>query len=190
MTVEESWAKIERWIAQQAPEEDPLPAPCTREDLQRLYEHLGLWLPEDVERSLLRHDGSGLTEILPPGYTLLGVEEILRNRSIWLEYATPDDTNLDLEDKTFLVPIAELSVTKLMVDTRTGRLGSWDIEEGYFLSTDPLRTSLSVALAFVGNLLASSPPWIVPLPGGGELEVTDVDPDFPGTLVWTDGPID
>ncbi len=41
MTVEESWEKIERWIAQHAPEEDPLPAPCTRADLERLYESVG-----------------------------------------------------------------------------------------------------------------------------------------------------
>ncbi|ATM24804.1 hypothetical protein SMD44_p20021 (plasmid) [Streptomyces alboflavus] len=190
MSVEESWAKIECWIAQHAPEEPELPGPCTCEDLESLYERLDVRLPEDVEQSLLRHDGSGLTEILPPGYTLLGIERILENRATWLKYATPDDANLAEEDKPFLVPVAELSVEKLMVDTRTGRLGSWDIEQGYFSSTDPLRASLSAALDFVGNLLDSPRPWILPLPGGGELEATDMDLDFPGTLVWTEEPLD
>ncbi|MEU7576736.1 SMI1/KNR4 family protein [Streptomyces sp. NPDC041068] len=190
MSVQESWAKIEHWIAQHAPEEPELPGPCTREDLERLYGHLGVRLPEDVEQSLSRHDGSGLTDILPPGYTLLGIEGILENRATWLKYATPDDANLAEEDKPFLVPVAELSVAKMMVDTRTGRLGSWDIEQGYFRSEDPLHASLSVALEFVGNLLASPPPWFATLPGDEEWEVTDRHPDFPGWLVWTEEPLD
>jgi hypothetical protein len=41
MTVEESWEKIERRIAQHAPEEASLPAPCIRADLEALYESLG-----------------------------------------------------------------------------------------------------------------------------------------------------
>ncbi|WP_409235628.1 hypothetical protein [Streptomyces sp. PA5.6] len=138
MTVEESWEKIERWIAQHAPEEDPLPAPCTRADLERLYESVGEQLPEDVERSLLRHDGSGLTDIFPPGYTLLGIEDIVYHREIWLRYGALNDTNLKEGHKRFLVPFAALSVTQLLVDTRTGRLGWWDIEQCFHWEVGPL----------------------------------------------------
>ncbi|MFG2651302.1 SMI1/KNR4 family protein [Streptomyces sp. NPDC048436] len=190
MTVEESWEKIERWIARYAPEEDSLPGPCAHADLERLYECLGVRLPEDVERSLLRHDGSGLTVILPPGFTLLGVDDILAKRETWLRYAAPDDSNLRKGDKPFLVPFAALSVTQLLVDTRTGRLGWWDIEECFLWEEEPLWHSLTSALDFVGNLLASPPPWIAVLPGDEEWEVTDRDPDFPGTLVWTEDPVD
>jgi hypothetical protein len=190
VSVEESWGKIERWIAQHAPEEDPLPAPCTRADLEFLYESLGGQLPDDVERSLLRHNGSGLTVILPPGFTLLSVEDILKKRATWLKYAAPDDCNLAEEDKPFLVPFAALSVIQLLVDIRTGRIGEWDIEQGFAWERDPLWRSFTSALDFVGNLLASPPPWIAILPGDDEWEVTDRDPDFPGTLVWTEDPVD
>ncbi|MEU5323792.1 SMI1/KNR4 family protein [Streptomyces sp. NPDC021056] len=190
MSVEESWGKIERWIAQHAPEEDPLPAPCTRADLDALYESLGGRLPEDVERSLLRHNGSGLTVIIPPGFTLLSVEDILENRADWLKYAAPDDKNLTAGDKPFLVPIATLSVIQLLVDIRTGRLGEWDIQQGFVRERDPLWRSFSSALDIVGNVLASPPPWIAILPGDDEWEVTNRDPDFPGMLVWTEDPVD
>ncbi|WP_141753829.1 hypothetical protein [Streptomyces luteocolor] len=190
MTVEESWQRIERWIARYAPEEDPLPGPCTPADLERLYEALGDPLPKDVERSLLRHDGSGMTDILPPGYTLLSVEEILRHRAIWLKFGALNDANLDEGEKPFLVPFAALSVTQLLVDTRTGRLGWWDIEQCFAWRDDPPWHSFASALDFVGNLLASPPPWIAMLSGDEEWEVTDRNPDFPGTLVWTEDPVD
>ncbi|MER5257123.1 hypothetical protein [Streptomyces sp. NPDC002855] len=186
MAVAEAWEKIERWIAQQAPEEDPLPGPCTRRDLDRLYDRIGGRLPKDVEESLLRHDGSGFTTVIPPGFTLLGVEDILRNHATWLHYAREDDRNLRAGDKAFLVPVTELSVTKGLVDIRTGQLGWWDIEQGYMPPDGPLDASLSAVLEFVGNVLASPPPWIAILPGDEEWEATDVDPDFPGTLQWTE----
>lgn len=190
MTVEESWERIERWIARHAPEEDPLPGPCTPANLERLYEALGARLPQDVERSLLRHDGSGLTDVLPPGYTLLGVEEILRHRAIWLNDGALNDANLEEGEKLFLVPFAALSVTQLLVDTRTGRLGWWDIEQCFNWRDDPLWHSFADVLDFVGSLLASPPPWTATLSGDGAWEVTDRDPDFPRMLVWTEGTVD
>ncbi|MGW6060334.1 hypothetical protein [Streptomyces sp. NPDC055189] len=190
MSVEESWGKIERWIALHAPEEDRLPGPCARAELDALYESLGGQLPDDVERSLLRHNGSGLTVILPPEFTLLGVGDILEKRAVWLEYAAPDDSNLAEGDKPFLVPFAALSVIQLLVDTRTGRIGEWGIEQGFAWERDPPWGSFTRALDFVGNLLASPRPWIAILPGDDEWEVTDRHPDFPGTLVWTEDPVD
>ncbi len=101
-----------------------------------------------------------------------------------------NDANLEKGDKPFLVPFAALSVTQLLVDTRTGRLGWWDIEQCFHWEVDPLWSSFARALGFVGDLLASPRPWIATLPGDDEWEVTDRDPDFPGTLAWTEGPVD
>ncbi len=190
MGVDDSWKKIERWIAERAPQEDPLPAPCSHLDLESLYERLGVRLPDDLERSLLRHNGSGLTEILPPGFTLLSVDDILENRADWMKYAAPDDASLGEGDKPFLVPFAKLSRILLLVDVRTGRLGEWENVQGFFWERDQLWGSFTSAMDFVGNLLASPPPWIAMLPGDDEWEVTERHPDFPGTLTWTEDPIE
>ncbi|MGW7276098.1 hypothetical protein ACWGH5_36990 [Streptomyces sp. NPDC054864] len=107
-----------------------------------------------------------------------------------MKYATPDDANLAKEDKYFLIPFAALSVIRLLVDTRTGRLGWWDIEQGFFWERDPLWYSFTGVLEFVENLLALPRPWIAILPGDEEWEVTDRHPDFPGRLVWTEDPVD
>ncbi|WP_434975477.1 SMI1/KNR4 family protein [Streptomyces mesophilus] len=139
-----------------------MPAACTRADLEALYGSLGVRLPKDVEHSLLRHDGSGLTTVLPPGYTLLSIEDILRHRATWLKYAMPDDANLAEEDKLFLVPVAALSVVQLLVDTRTGRLGWWDIEQGFGWKRDPLWSSFTSAMDFVGHLLSLPPRRLSP----------------------------
>ncbi|MEU4799280.1 hypothetical protein [Streptomyces sp. NPDC023327] len=47
--------------------------PCTRSELDGLYRTLGVRLPENVERSLLRHNGSGLTDVIPSMYALYSV---------------------------------------------------------------------------------------------------------------------
>jgi hypothetical protein len=107
-----------------------------------------------------------------------------------LKYAAPDDANLREGDKPFLVPFATLSVIQLLVDIRTGRIGEWDIEQGFAWRRDRLWRSFTSALDFVGSLLASPPPWIAILPGDDEWEVTNRDPDFPGTLVGTEDPVD
>ncbi|MFE0056083.1 SMI1/KNR4 family protein [Streptomyces sp. NPDC059003] len=185
--VEESWENIERWLAQQAPQEDPLPEPCTRADLESLYERIGVRLPDDIERSLLRHDGSGRTDIIPPGFVLYGVEQIAQVYAGSLEYRLEDDL-YGRYDSRRIVPIGALNVTKLVVNTRTGRIGEWDIEDaGYRWFEGPLWRCLASVLELVGNALVSPPPWIARTSGDEEWEATDVDLDFPGTLVWTDG---
>lgn len=187
MSVDEAWEKIERWIAQQAPEENPLPEPCSRLQLDQLYDRIGVRLPEDIERSLLRHDGSGLTDIIPIGYRLHSVQDIESNHLGSLRYRLEVDQHRPGNHSRLIVPIAELNVSQLVVDTRTGRLGGWHPEEiGYEWSDDPIWSSLSSALEFVGNVLDSTSPWIARLPDGTVSEATAADPDFPGTLVWTD----
>ncbi|MFD9909389.1 hypothetical protein [Streptomyces sp. NPDC059063] len=186
MSVDESWEKIEHWLDRYAPEEAPLPGPCSRLQLDQLHDRIGVRLPEDVEQSLLRHNGSGLTDIIPIGYRLHSVQDIEKTHLRTLRYRLEDDPHRPGNDSYLIVPIAELNVRQLVVDTRTGRLGGWDVEEiGYEWSDDPLWSSLSSVLEFVGNVLASPPPWVARLPDRTS-QATDVDPDFPGTLVWTD----
>ncbi|MFB7935428.1 SMI1/KNR4 family protein [Streptomyces sp. NPDC056039] len=186
MSVEESWDKIEQWIFRHAPDELALPGPCTPSRIQQLRDQLGVRLPEDVERSLLRHDGSGTTTIIPPGFTLLNTEEILKKRASWLRFAMTDDSNLSETDKPFIIPIAALSTNMLLVDTRTGKLGWWDIESPYSSAAQLPGATLSSVLDFVGNLLASPRPWIAILPGDEEWEATEAHPDLPRTLCWTE----
>nr|WP_237527019.1 MULTISPECIES: SMI1/KNR4 family protein [unclassified Streptomyces] len=181
-----SWEKIERWLDQYAPQEQPLPGPCTRSDLESLSRALGVRLPKDVEQSLLRHDGSGLTDVIPSMYALYSVEQIADEHLGTLEYKLKND-HYGWGDSRLIVPIGALGEMQLVVDTQTGRLGSWDIEEtGYCWFEGPGWASLSTVLEVIGNALASPPPWIAVMGDGDEWRAIDMDIDFPGTLVWAD----
>ncbi|MEU1015361.1 SMI1/KNR4 family protein [Streptomyces sp. NPDC005898] len=184
MSVDESWEKIERWLDQYAPQEQPLPGPCTRSELDDLYNVLGVRLPEDVEQSLLRHNGSGSTDVLPSKYTLCSVSRIAEEHLGTLEYKLEND-HYGWGDSRLIVPIGALGEMQLVVDTQTGHLGSWDVEEtGYCWFESPAWASLSAALEVIGNALASPPPWIAVMGDGAEWRAIDMDTDFPGTLVW------
>ncbi|MGX1909562.1 SMI1/KNR4 family protein [Streptomyces phaeochromogenes] len=178
MTVDESWEKVERWIARYAPE-DELPEPAAREDIARLSDQAGIRLPPDIEQSLLRHNGSGLVTVVPPGFVLYGVDEIARSYTEW---------HVLKSDEPVYVPIGSLGPLEMTVDTRTGHIGSYDPVQGYVRDADPLGASFSALLEFVADALDSSPPWIAMLPGEEEWEATHEDADFPGTLSWTDEP--
>ncbi|MGI5195949.1 SMI1/KNR4 family protein [Streptomyces sp. CA-288835] len=184
MTVDESWEKIERWLARYAPE-DKLPGPASPDDIARLSDQIGVRLPPDVEQSLLRHNGSGFVTIVPPGVVLYGVDEIAR------EIARSKGRFTKGEESVY-VPIGNIGSWEEIVDTRTGRIGSYDPEQGCFWEDDPLWASFSTVLAFVADVLDSPPPWIAMLPGEEEWEATYQDAVFPGTLSWTeelDGPV-
>lgn len=173
MAIDESWVKIERWLASYAPDEK-LPGPCGRSALDRLYERIGARLPEDVELSWLRHDGSGLVTIIPPGFQLYHIDAITNE--------------VGREPDALAITIGNLGPTQLVAATRTGRIGTWDATEGYVWEEDALWASFARVLELVGNVLDSTPPWIAVLPGDEEWEATHDDPDFPGTLAWTEEP--
>jgi hypothetical protein len=186
VSVEESWEKIERWLDQYAPQEQPLPGPCTRSELDGLYSALGVRLPEDVEQALLRHNGSGLTDVIPATFALYGAKQIADEHLGTLKYKLKND-HYGWGDSRLIVPIGALGEMQLVVDTQTGRLGSWDIEEtDYRWFEGPGWASLSAALEVTGNALASPPPWIAVMGDGDEWRAIDMDTDFPGTLVWAD----
>lgn len=184
MSVDESWEKIERWLEQYAPQEQSLPGPCTRSELDGLYGALGVRLPEDVEQSLLRHNGSGLTDVIPSKYALYSVNQITEEHLGTLKYKLKND-HYGWGDSRLILPIGALGEMQLVVDTQTGHLGSWDIEEtGYCWFESPEWASLSAVLEVIGNALASPPPWIAVMGDGAEWRAIDMDTEFPGTLVW------
>ncbi|QQC93375.1 SMI1/KNR4 family protein [Streptomyces alfalfae] len=182
MSAEQSWARIEGWLAEHAPNEEPLPGPCTEAELERLYERIGVRLPPDVEESLLRHDGSGLITVIPLGWTLHSCDKIAERYAEWAR----DARRFDPKAGPF-VPVGEIGGNlQLLTDPRTGRIGEWDRVQGHSWDEDPLWSSFAGVLEFTGSVLASTRPWIAMLPGDEEWEATDQDPDFPGTLSWTE----
>ncbi len=178
MSVTSAWEKIERWLALYAPEEE-LPGPADQSDLTRLYDRIGVQLPPDVEQSLLRHNGSGLAEVIPPGYAVYGVEDIAG------KYL---DRPFCKGAESLYVSIANIGALEMIVDTRNGRLGKHDPVQGYSWPSDPLWASFSVIFDFVAEVLDGPPPWIAVLYGEDEWEAIHDDPDFPGSLTWTEEP--
>ncbi|MFG3259789.1 hypothetical protein [Streptomyces sp. NPDC048172] len=187
MTVEESWEQIERWLARYAPAGSPLPGPCSRRELEALYEHLGVRLPADVEASLLRHDGSGVTALIPICFELLSVAGIAKEFDAWVEYGRRDREAWWVRgyDKTpnLYVPLAKLTLSMVMVQTRTGGLGGWAVDGGSAPWEEDW-PSLEDVLARIARGLDSPPPCRVVLADGEEWMATNEDDTFPETLVW------
>ncbi|WP_030719554.1 SMI1/KNR4 family protein [Streptomyces sp. NRRL F-2580] len=82
-TVEQSWARIETWLAQHAAVSHGLLRPPARpEDIAAAELRLGVTFPTDLKDSLLRHDGVQLQDGTPTlGYygPLSGVADIVRS---------------------------------------------------------------------------------------------------------------
>ncbi|KJY18558.1 SMI1/KNR4 family protein, partial [Streptomyces katrae] len=82
-TVEESWDRIESWLARHAPITHGLLRPAAvLADITAAEARLGVAFPPDLRESLLRHDGVELQDgTLRLDYygPLSGVEEIVRS---------------------------------------------------------------------------------------------------------------
>lgn len=179
MSINDSWEKIEQWLVRYAPE-DELPAPATSDGITRLHS-LNIQVPQDIEQSLLRHDGSGYVAVIPPRFSLYSIDKIVEAYTEGPFYK---------EGESVYFPIGGIGGLEMVVDIRTGRIGSHDPVQGFFWDEDPLWMSFSQVLAFVADVLHSPPPWIAMLPGDEEWEATHEHADFPGTLVWTEDPVD
>ncbi|MFG3259788.1 SMI1/KNR4 family protein [Streptomyces sp. NPDC048172] len=187
-----AWQSIEHWLATYAHAELPLPGPCSREDLERLHERVGVRLPREMERSLLRHNGSGTVAVFPNGFALLSVEDIIERYDMWIEFGREmrEEWWVRGFDKTpnLYVPVAALGPTVMLVQTRNKSLGSWSPESSG--GGEPWHqewgTPLTV-LDCVGKALDSEPPWTLTLPDDKKRKATHTDPARPGTLHWTDG---
>ncbi|MFE3942341.1 SMI1/KNR4 family protein [Streptomyces sp. NPDC059118] len=136
-TVEQSWARIETWLAQHAAvSHGLLRPPALPEDIAAAELRLGVTFPPDLKGSLLRHDGVQLQDgTLTLGYygPLSGVEDIVQSteflRSIGADL-DEDEEDLDEEerDESAYWPHERLLIT----------LGiGWQSSDGLFLVSRP-----------------------------------------------------
>ncbi|MFC8583938.1 SMI1/KNR4 family protein [Streptomyces sp. NPDC057217] len=137
LTVVQSWARIETWLARHAPVSHGLLRPPARpEDIAAAELRLGLAFPPDLRESLLRHDGVLLQDGTPTlGYygPLSGVEDIvagtefLRNVG---EEASAYETDLDEEERD---QYAYWPHERLLITLGIG----WQSSDGLFAVTRP-----------------------------------------------------
>ncbi|MFF5449481.1 SMI1/KNR4 family protein [Streptomyces sp. NPDC012888] len=82
-TVEDSWSRIEAWLARHAPvSHGRLRPPARPEEIAAAERRLGVAFPDDLRASLLRHDGVELAEgtpVLSYCGPLSGVADIVRS---------------------------------------------------------------------------------------------------------------
>ncbi|MEU8963461.1 SMI1/KNR4 family protein [Streptomyces sp. NPDC048491] len=74
-----SWDRIEAWLAQHAPRTCvALGPPATRSAIAEAERAVGQLFPEPLVESLLRHDGMDHRVLVPPFWSLLGTQGIVR----------------------------------------------------------------------------------------------------------------
>ncbi|MET7738475.1 SMI1/KNR4 family protein [Streptomyces sp. NPDC005402] len=78
-SISESWARIERWLARYTPRTfAALGPPAEYSAIAAAEQVIGEPFPEPLVESLLRHNGMGHRDLLPPFWSLLEVENITR----------------------------------------------------------------------------------------------------------------
>ncbi|MFJ2647679.1 SMI1/KNR4 family protein [Streptomyces sp. NPDC087420] len=137
ITVEQSWARIEAWLAQHAAiSHGLLRPPALPEDIAAAELRLGVAFPSDLRESLLRHDGVQLQDgTLTLGYygPLSGVEDIVHSteflRGIGSDVAE-DEADLDEEERD---QYAYWPHERLLITLGIG----WQSSDGLFLVSRP-----------------------------------------------------
>ncbi|QIQ01494.1 SMI1/KNR4 family protein [Streptomyces liangshanensis] len=140
-TVEQSWARIEAWLAQHASHTHGLlRPPALPEDIEVAERRLGVTFPSDLRASLLRHDGVRLEEgTLTLGYygPLSGVEDIVRSteflRGLGAEDAEDDDNDEAELDEEARDEHAYWPHERLLITLGIG----WHSSDGMFLVSRP-----------------------------------------------------
>lgn len=183
-TITGSWARIERWLARHAPATyAELAPPASRSAIAETGEVIGMALPEPLAESLLRHDGTGHRDVLPPFWSLMSAEDIADEWQMKVEIGceeeeAEDDGNGDddflegggddEEDDDALaygpwwhrrwIPFAaDGRGDALVLDQRGGRLhgrvGDADHEEGCTFERHAMWSSLPALLEAVAGSL-------------------------------------
>ncbi|WP_329274230.1 SMI1/KNR4 family protein [Streptomyces sp. NBC_00691] len=136
-TVEESWDRIESWLARHAPvTHGLLRPPAVLADIAAAELRLGVALPPDLRESLLRHDGVELQDgTLRLDYygPLSGVGEIVWSAEFLREVGedvAEEETELDEEERD---EYAYWPHERLLVTLGIG----WQSSDGLFLVTRP-----------------------------------------------------
>lgn len=163
--VEQSWARIERWLADHAPASlAALNPPASAQAIERLQATLGYALPEQLVVLLSQHDGAGVDWnvpqlTLPGGYGLMSaalIEQAWQTYTKALRAADDPDVITGLWWHPEWVPFAVApSFDALVIDHRSGprqgQIGDHLKELTYFESWG----SLAEMLADVADGLAA-----------------------------------
>ena len=161
---EQAWDVIDGWIARFAPgsagAQHPPAEPAAIAAAEREF---GRAFPDDVRRSLRRHDGQPRYSTDLPWYPLLPLAEILETRRTVVELVEGEDLGRDDGDgdgwgwHEGWLPVAELDSDLLVVDLRPGpghgRLG-WCPRDDAVVFGEPAPT-LGAHLARVAAALTS-----------------------------------
>lgn len=134
-TVEQSWARIESWLAQHAAvSHGLLRPPALPRDIAAAELRLGVTFPPDLKASLLRHDGVQLQDGTPTlGYygPLSGVEDIVQSTEFLRDVgADLDEDELDEEERD---EHAYWPHERLLITLGIG----WQSSDGLFLVSRP-----------------------------------------------------
>lgn len=85
-SIDDSWIRIEAWLAEHAPATFAgLEPPAAPEAIAAAEAAIGLPFPDELRRSLLRHDGTGHHQLLPLMWMPLGVDGISGNWAVNME---------------------------------------------------------------------------------------------------------
>lgn len=134
--IDDSWSRIERWLAGNAPLPlDTLNPPAAPESLDELRGTLDFTLPDQLVASLLRHDGSREDPVgtghfvLPGGYRLLPAAQIgqfWRRSTDILRGSRHRDMLIGVWWHPRWVPFAvSRSTDALVIDQRAGPRRGW-----------------------------------------------------------------
>ncbi|MFI5617818.1 SMI1/KNR4 family protein [Streptomyces sp. NPDC051567] len=159
-TVEQSWVRIEAWLAQHAAvSHGLLRPPALPEDIAAAQLRLGVTFPPDLKESLLRHDGVQLQEGTPTlGYygPLSGVEDIVGStellRGVGADLAE-DEADLDEAERG---QYAYWPHERLLITLGIG----WQSSDGLFLVSRP-----GPHHGHVGRYFDEDSPSFTPWPG-------------------------
>ncbi|MFJ7073521.1 SMI1/KNR4 family protein [Streptomyces sp. NPDC098781] len=156
-----SWIRIEAWLAQRAPGTfAALAPPAERSAIAQAEQSIGQAFPEPLVESLLRHNGMGHCDLLPPFWSLLEVENITsawqtRMRIYGDQLAGAEEGDPEGEYGPWWhsrwIPFAfDGAGDYLVIDQRPhrrrGRIGDADHETGCTFSSHPMWASLAALL--------------------------------------------
>jgi cell wall assembly regulator SMI1 len=85
-SIRKSWKVIERWYRRHATEIE-LPRASSEAAINDAEQRLGFAFPSDLRASFKVHDGSDGQGILPYGFQLYSVGEIVAEREVWMKLA-------------------------------------------------------------------------------------------------------
>ncbi|MER7701242.1 SMI1/KNR4 family protein [Streptomyces sp. NPDC096095] len=166
--ISESWTRIEAWLARHTPRTfAALGPPAERSAIAVAEQAIGQPFPEPLVESLLRHNGMGHFDLLPPFWSLLDVEGITRAWQVRTEIYGDEVAGVDEGDPNGehgpwwhgqWIPFAfDGGGDYLIVDQRSsrhrGRIGDADHETGCFFRRHPMWASLQALLDATANAL-------------------------------------